>query len=307
MRFHRAVVVHNRQFAVARRDNRFAFRIDDRFGRREFHNAVKARFNRGHFDVLRRAAHMERKHGKLSPRFADGLSRNNADRFADVDGRAARQIATVAFCANAVFAFARQRRTDVNLFNAGSRDFVNVHFVDQLHGFQRVFGQVDQHGRELVAVAFGVPFRQSAGENKQQEQFFGDSLARLDSFHDVVGNFVNQGFDFAAFAERARSASGFWRRGYCGDGGGSRRRGGCGGNGGAFDGNLDQDGAFDGNFDHRGRGGGRRDGALDQHLDFFDDDRFFHRKIGFCHNRFRSPKINPLKFIKERRTEVKGF
>ena len=75
---------------------------------------------------------MERSHRQLRTRLADGLRRDNADSFADIDRCAARQIAPVAGRADAVFAFACQYRTDFDLFDAGFFNFVHVVFVNQL-------------------------------------------------------------------------------------------------------------------------------------------------------------------------------
>jgi hypothetical protein len=51
---------------------------------------------------LRRAADVEGAHGQLGARLADRLGGDDADRFADVDRRAAGQIAPVAGAADAV-------------------------------------------------------------------------------------------------------------------------------------------------------------------------------------------------------------
>ena len=51
--------------------------------------------------TLNRAADVESPHRKLSAGFADGLGRDDADGLADVDRRAAGQVASVTFSANA--------------------------------------------------------------------------------------------------------------------------------------------------------------------------------------------------------------
>src|SRR5215210_1115095 len=51
---------------------------------------------------LRRAADMEGAHRQLSARLADGLSRDDADRFAVINGRTAREVAAIARGADAV-------------------------------------------------------------------------------------------------------------------------------------------------------------------------------------------------------------
>jgi hypothetical protein len=50
---------------------------------------------------LRRAADVEGTHGQLRARLADRLRGDDADRFADVDRRAAREVAAVALAADA--------------------------------------------------------------------------------------------------------------------------------------------------------------------------------------------------------------
>ena len=75
---------------------------------------------------------MEGSHRQLGTRFTDRLSGNNTDRFTDIDRRTAGQIASVAGGADAVFAFAGQNRTDLNLFDAGFFNHVNIVFGNQL-------------------------------------------------------------------------------------------------------------------------------------------------------------------------------
>ena len=61
---------------------------------------------------LRGAADVEGAHGQLGARLADALRRDHADRLADVDRRAARQIAAVAQAAHPAQAVAGQHRAD---------------------------------------------------------------------------------------------------------------------------------------------------------------------------------------------------
>src|SRR5690606_10735342 len=56
--------------------------------------------------ALRRTADVEGPHGQLGARLADRLRRDDADRFADIHPRAARQVATIAGRADAVAALA---------------------------------------------------------------------------------------------------------------------------------------------------------------------------------------------------------
>ena len=69
----------------------------------ELHHAVEIGLDEGLIRDLRRAADVEGAHGELRARLADRLRRDDADRLAHVDGRAARQIAPVAFAAQTPF------------------------------------------------------------------------------------------------------------------------------------------------------------------------------------------------------------
>ena len=62
----------------------------------QLHDAVEIGLDEGAVRDLRRAADVEGAHGELGARLADRLRRDDADRLAHVDGRAARQIAAVA-------------------------------------------------------------------------------------------------------------------------------------------------------------------------------------------------------------------
>ena len=70
--------------------------------------AVEVRLDERLLGDLRRAADVERAHGELGARLADRLRRDDADRLAHVDRRAAGEIAPVAVAANAV---GRSRRS----------------------------------------------------------------------------------------------------------------------------------------------------------------------------------------------------
>lgn len=86
----------------------------------KFQNTGKRYFDRRLFGRFGgRTADVEGSHRQLGTRFTDRLSGNNTDRFTDIDRRTAGQIASVAGGADAVFAFAGQNRTDLNLFDAG--------------------------------------------------------------------------------------------------------------------------------------------------------------------------------------------
>src|SRR5262249_7882506 len=61
------------------------------------------------------AADVERPHGELSARLADGLSGNDPYGFTKLDLAAGRQIAPIAFDAYALLAFAREHRANLHL------------------------------------------------------------------------------------------------------------------------------------------------------------------------------------------------
>jgi hypothetical protein len=65
-------------------------------------------------------------HRQLGAGFADRLRRDDADRFAMVDRRAAGEIAAVALAANAVDEFAGQCGADLHFLDAGLLDGVDV-------------------------------------------------------------------------------------------------------------------------------------------------------------------------------------
>src|SRR5690606_24658419 len=83
---------------------------------------------------LRRAADVERAHGQLRARLTDRLRRDDAHGLADVDRRAAREIAPIAGRAYALFGFADQRRTDTRRLHADFLDQLDRRLVQQRAG-----------------------------------------------------------------------------------------------------------------------------------------------------------------------------
>ena len=79
--------------------------------------AVEVAFDKRLVDVLGDAADVEGAHGELRARLADRLSGDGADSLAEVDGRAAGEIAPVALGADAVGGFARQHRADAHFLD----------------------------------------------------------------------------------------------------------------------------------------------------------------------------------------------
>jgi hypothetical protein len=77
---------------------------------------------------------VEGPHCELCPRLADRLSRDNANGLADIDGRTARQIATVAVAAHAAFAFAGQDGPDQNGFDTCPLDLADMVFFHRFTG-----------------------------------------------------------------------------------------------------------------------------------------------------------------------------
>ena len=131
-RFLAVIGVDNHNLAVARQNNAVAFRVDDHMIVFELENTGKRNFNRSLLGAfLSRAANVERSHRQLGTGFADGLRGDNADRLADIDRRTAGQVAAVARGADTVFGFAGQNRTDLNLFDTGCLNNLNVVFVNQ--------------------------------------------------------------------------------------------------------------------------------------------------------------------------------
>ena len=112
-----------------------AGRVDDDVAVLDLDRRVERRLDRGLLGAaLRRAADMEGAHRQLRAGLADRLRRDDADRLADVDDRAARQIAPVALAADADLRLAGQHRADRHRVDAGPLDRVDRVLVDQLAG-----------------------------------------------------------------------------------------------------------------------------------------------------------------------------
>ena len=103
---------------------------------------------------------MERAHGELGARLADRLRRNDADRLAEVDRRAAGKIAPVALGADAVLGLAGQHRADAERLDVRRLDLLHVALVDRPAGLDD-----DLAGRRRDHV-----FRRGAAENAMAER-----------------------------------------------------------------------------------------------------------------------------------------
>src|SRR5207253_2947792 len=82
--------------------------------------------------ALHRTADMEGAHGELGAGLADRLRRDDADRLADIDARAACQIATIAAGAHADPTLAGEGRADEDRIDAGRVDLLDRVLGDDL-------------------------------------------------------------------------------------------------------------------------------------------------------------------------------
>src|SRR3546814_16108876 len=83
------------------------------------------------FVNLRRAADVEGPHRQLGAGFADRLGGDHADRLADVHRRPARQVAAIAFAADAQHRFADPRRPNLDRLHLGFYALLERGFVKQ--------------------------------------------------------------------------------------------------------------------------------------------------------------------------------
>ena len=120
----------------------------------EAHRAIVFRFDARLLKRLaRRSADVECPHRQLRSRFADGLRGDDTHRFAEIDRRAASEIAAVALAAHAVHHLASEHRTDADLLYACLADGLDLRLFDQ-------GAALDQHGiagRILDVLRGGAP------------------------------------------------------------------------------------------------------------------------------------------------------
>ena len=153
-----ALIVGDHDLHVAAHRDQLTVGILDDVAVHDLDLAVIRRLDLGLARHLRRAADMEGAHGELGARLADGLGGDDADRLADIDRGAARQIAAIAFAANAFRQFAGQHRTHAHLLDMGGFDLLGQVFGDFLAALDEDFAGVrmlDVFGRGAAQDAFG--------------------------------------------------------------------------------------------------------------------------------------------------------
>src|SRR5216684_3098086 len=145
-----AVGIGHRDHHVTHHGNQMAFAVlGDRLVL-DRHLAVEVRLDERLLVDLRRAADVEGPHRQLGAGFADRLRGDDADRFAVVDRRAAREIAAVALAADAVDEFAGQRRADLHFLDAGL-----LNGLDMALFHQRAALDHDLVGRGIAQILAG--------------------------------------------------------------------------------------------------------------------------------------------------------
>src|SRR5690606_29523661 len=131
-----AIRIDDRKRDAAAHHHQIAFRVPGRRANElilalQLDRAFEVRLDEGLLVDLRRAADVERAHGELRTRLTDRLRRDDADRFAHVDGRAAGKIATIAGAADAVLGLAGEHRTDAHFLHARLADRIDDLLLEQ--------------------------------------------------------------------------------------------------------------------------------------------------------------------------------
>ena len=174
-----AVLVDQNDLAVAAHDDRDVLAVDDDVAVLDRDLGVVGGLDRRLLGAaLHRAADVEGAHGQLGARLADRLRGDDADRLADVDRRAAGEVAPVAAAAHAGLGLAGQHRADLDLLDAGALDLLDLLLLDQLAGR-------DQHlaGDRIGDVDRGAAAEDALGQRR-------DDLAALD--HRLHGQAVGR-------------------------------------------------------------------------------------------------------------------
>ena len=163
-----AVHVDDRDLAAARHRHPAPAGVEDGRQVAELDRAVGHRVQARRLVELGGAADVEGAHGELRARLADRLGGDHADRLADIDRRAAGEIAPVAFAADAMLALADQRRADVDRLDADLVDPQRRGLVDQLAFL----------GDHVAGLGVDHVFGRGAAEDALAER--GDDRAALD-------------------------------------------------------------------------------------------------------------------------------
>src|SRR3546814_138468 len=169
--------VDDRDLARTRQRQTATALVDDRLHVAIFDRAVGDGFEVRLLVDLRRAADVEGPHRQLGAGLADRLGGDDTDRFADVHRRTARQVAAIAFGADAQRRFADQRAADLDRLHFGVLDLRDHRFVEQR-----------AHRSDDIAVLVGDVLERRAAEDTLAER--GDRRTALDDrahFHAAFG------------------------------------------------------------------------------------------------------------------------
>src|SRR5262249_55168849 len=127
-----AVAVEDDDLHVAAHGDEPAFRVLHQVAVADLDRPLEARLEQRLGDHLRRAADGEGAHGELGAGLADRLRRDDADRLAEIDRRAASEVAPVALGTDAVLGLAGQHRADADRLDAALLDLLDVALLDEL-------------------------------------------------------------------------------------------------------------------------------------------------------------------------------
>ncbi|SCJ53739.1 Uncharacterised protein [uncultured Ruminococcus sp.] len=169
--------------AVDFRDDSVALRLT---GFKQFFDTGKTL---GNIPCRRNAACVERTHRQLRARFADGLGRDSADRFADIYLAARAQVAAVALSADTVTAVAGKDGTNPDLivifsdfFRLVGHDF----FINRNDDFARI--RVDQGFRRRTAFdSFFQRFNDAVAFDDSRNFYAADIVIAYFYFRYVAG------------------------------------------------------------------------------------------------------------------------
>ena len=154
-----AAAIENDDRDVSRHRHQVAVGVSRQVAVADLHLAVEIRLDERLIRKLRRAADVERAHRQLRAGLADRLRRDDADRLAHVDRRAAREIAAVAGAADAVLGLAGQHGADLDFLDAGRIDRRHVLFDDHR-----------ARGHDDLAVEVEQRLGRGAAENARAER-----------------------------------------------------------------------------------------------------------------------------------------